>query len=116
MHFFLWALCFPAQADDTEITNALVPFVTRHEIAGAVTLVSSKDRILEIEAIGYADLSTHKKMTSDTPFWIASMGKPIAATALMMLVDEGRVHLNDPINKCLPGFQPTEMVLSPDKT
>jgi CubicO group peptidase (beta-lactamase class C family) len=55
-------------------------------------------------------------MKTDTLFWIASMGKPIAATALMMLVDEGRARLDDSIQKYLPGFQPTEMVLGADKT
>lgn len=105
-----------ASANNDDISAALQPYVTGHSIAGAVMLVASKDRIVSLDAIGYADLRTHKEMKPNTLFWIASMGKPIAATALMMLVDEGRIRLDDPVEKYLPEFRPAEMVLSSDKT
>jgi CubicO group peptidase (beta-lactamase class C family) len=83
----------------------LRPFVESGALAGAVTLVASSDRILSIEAIGYADLAQRKPMRTDQMFWIASMTKPIAATLLMMLVDEGKVDLDDPVEKYLPEFK-----------
>ena len=86
------------------VVNTLKPFVDDHVLAGAVTLVASRDRVLEVGTIGFADIAERKPMTADTLFWIASMSKPIAATAVMMLVDEGRISLDDPVSKYLPGF------------
>ncbi len=85
--------------------SALRPFVESGALAGAVTLVASKDRILFLEAIGNADIAQGKPMRTDQMFWIASMTKPIAATLLMMLVDDGKVDLEDPVEKYLPEFK-----------
>ena len=81
------------------------PLVDNHTLAGAVCLVATKDRILDEEAIGYADLETKKPMSFDNEFWIASMTKPMTATALMMLVDEGKVKIDDPVENYLPEFK-----------
>ncbi|HXX93754.1 MAG TPA: serine hydrolase domain-containing protein [Planctomycetota bacterium] len=83
----------------------LLPFVERHALAGAVTLVASKDKILSHEAVGYLDLAAQTPMRPDAVFWIASQSKPITATAFMMLVDEGKVSLDDPVEKYLPEFK-----------
>jgi CubicO group peptidase (beta-lactamase class C family) len=85
--------------------SALRSFVESGALAGAVTLVASKDRILSLEAIGSADIAKKKPMRTDQMFWIASMTKPIAATLLMMLVDEGKVDLEKPVEKYLPEFK-----------
>jgi CubicO group peptidase (beta-lactamase class C family) len=69
-------------------------------------LVASKDKILDIEAVGYSDVERKTLMKADALFWIASMSKPVAATALMMLVDDGKVRLDDPVEKYLPDFRP----------
>jgi CubicO group peptidase (beta-lactamase class C family) len=84
-----------------KITAALAPFVEKQLIAGAVTLVESKERVLDFQTIGYADVARKTPMRTDTMFWIASMSKPITATALMMLVDEGKVNIDDPVSKIL---------------
>jgi CubicO group peptidase (beta-lactamase class C family) len=81
------------------------PFVDHHALAGAVTLVADKGKILSLEAVGFADLAAKKPMTTDALFWIASQSKPITATALMMLVDEGKVNVDDPVEKYLPEFK-----------
>ncbi len=109
-----WFLAFlsasVAQAAPAPIAGRILQlFVDRHELAGAVTLVASADQVLSLEAVGYADIAAKKPMTTDAVFWIASMSKPIAATALMILVDEGKVHLDDPVVKYLPGFSPRIM-------
>jgi CubicO group peptidase (beta-lactamase class C family) len=100
------------------IQAALQPFIDNHSLAGAVTLVADKDRILSLDAVGYMDVGAKKPMRPDALFWIASQSKPITATALMILVDEGKVKLDDPVGKYLPEFN-NVMVLadqSKDKT
>jgi CubicO group peptidase (beta-lactamase class C family) len=86
------------------VKAALQEQVDRHEIAGAVTMVVSKDRVLHLETTGLADMAAHKPMQADTIFWIASMTKPITATAVLMLQDEGKLDVHDPVAKYLPEF------------
>lgn len=87
------------------LAAAMQPFVEDKVLAGAVTLVADKDKVLEVSTVGWADVAARKPMTQDTMFWIASMSKPITATAFMMLVDEGKVSLDDPVEKYLPEFK-----------
>lgn len=87
------------------IPARLQPFVDDKVLAGAVTLVATKDRILATDTVGYANLETQKPMAADSLFWIASMSKPITCTALMMLVDEGKISVDDPVEKYLPEFK-----------
>ena len=83
---------------------AMQDLVAKQEIAGAVTMVVSKDRVLHQEATGLADVSTKRPMTPDALFWIASMTKPITGVAVLMLQDEGKLKVTDPVSKYLPGF------------
>jgi CubicO group peptidase (beta-lactamase class C family) len=109
----------PASAKDCtpskSITAALQPFVDRHVLAGAVTLVADKDKVLSLDAVGFADVAAHKPMRPDALFWIASQSKPITAAALMMLVDEGKVRLDDPVEKYLPEFKDQWLAVEQDK-
>lgn len=82
----------------------LQPYVDRGVIAGAVTLVADGDRVLSLEACGDADRVAKKPMRPDSIFWVASQTKSFTATALMILVDEGKVRLDDPVEKYLPEF------------
>jgi CubicO group peptidase (beta-lactamase class C family) len=68
-------------------------------------LVESKDKLLSLEAVGWMDIAQRKPMRTDALFWIASQSKPLTAATLMMLVDEGRVNLDDPVEKYLPEFK-----------
>jgi CubicO group peptidase (beta-lactamase class C family) len=95
----------PTPAPAKGIAAALQPFVDRHWLAGAVTLVADRDRVLSLGAVGFADVAAKKPMRPDALFWIASQSKPITAAALMMLVDEGKVKLDDPVAKYLPEFK-----------
>ncbi|MBM3996353.1 MAG: beta-lactamase family protein [Planctomycetes bacterium] len=109
----LYALLFvgllPAPAHEATppktVAEALKPFVDNQTLAGAVTLVADRGKVLHHEAIGYADVSGQRPMLVNALFWIASMSKPITAAALMILVDEGKVKLDDPIEKYLPEFK-----------
>ena len=92
------------RAAEPTITAALQPFVESHSFAGAVTLVSTKEKTLTIDAVGFADIAAKKAMTTDCLFWIASMSKPITGAAMMILVDEGKLSIEDPVEKYLPEF------------
>lgn len=108
---------FPGRAEDKAkgVSAELQPFVDKGSLAGAVVLVADKDGVLTLEAVGYSDVSAKKAMTTDSIFWIASMTKPITAVALMMLVDEGKVKIDDAVSKYLPEFAEQWVVTEKDK-
>jgi CubicO group peptidase (beta-lactamase class C family) len=102
----LFPLLAPADEPPPKpVAAKLQPFVDDRVLAGAVTLVASRDKVLDLETVGYADVAAKKPMAPDSLFWIASMSKPITAAALMMLVDEGKVKVDDPVEKYLPEFK-----------
>jgi CubicO group peptidase (beta-lactamase class C family) len=86
-----------------EVQAAVQKSLDDHEVAGAVTLVESGDRILHFDAAGFADLAG-RPMRRDTLFWIASMTKPITATAVLMLQDEHKLSLDDAVARYIPAF------------
>jgi CubicO group peptidase (beta-lactamase class C family) len=86
------------------VDEKLKPFVAQNEIAGAVTLVASKDQVLHLSAVGEADLSTHAPMKTDALFWIASMTKPITGACVMIMQDEGKLNVDDQVSKYIPEF------------
>ncbi len=87
------------------LADVLKPCVDRQDVAGVVALVADKDRFLSLDSVGYADIALQRIMGPDALFWIASQSKPITAVALMMLVDAGKVNLDDPVEKYLPEFK-----------
>jgi CubicO group peptidase (beta-lactamase class C family) len=93
-----------------EIPKRMQRFVDDGVIAGAVTLVARCDGVACLDAVGYRDLATKQPMRADDLFWIASMTKPITATAVMMLQDEGKLSVEDPVEKYLPEFKGQWMV------
>ena len=78
--------------------------IGKNEIAGAVTVVVSKDKVLHLETTGFADVAAKRPMSPDTLFWIASMTKPVTGVAILMLQDEGKLTVGDPVAKHLPEF------------
>lgn len=86
------------------IRVAMQRYVDKGLVPGAVTLVARRGRIVYLDAVGYRDVESKAPMTTDTIFRIASMTKPIASVALMMLYEEGHFLLSDPIAKFLPEF------------
>src|SRR5688500_368600 len=83
---------------------AMEAMIAKNEIAGAVTAVVTKDRVLHLETTGYADVAAKRPMRLDTLFWIASMTKPVTGVAILMLQDEGKLTVADPVAKYLPEF------------
>ncbi|WP_406700491.1 serine hydrolase domain-containing protein [Singulisphaera sp. Ch08] len=86
------------------ISQQMRQFIAAKEISGAVTLVASPSRTLHVVASGKADIGGDRPMRPDTIFWIASMTKPITATAVLMLQEEGKLSIDDPVEKHLPEF------------
>ena len=86
------------------IGAAMEAMIAKNEIAGAVTAVVTKDRVLHLETTGYADVAAKRPMRPDTLFWIASMTKPVTGVAILMLQDEGKLTVADPVAKYLPEF------------
>ena len=76
--------------------------IVANEVPGAVTVVATRDSVLRMDAQGWADPEHKSFMHVDSIFWIASMSKPITATAVLMLMEEGKLSLDDPIAKYVP--------------
>ena len=92
-------------ADPDPVAATLAPFVEDGQIAGAVTLVARQDQVLSLQAVGFQDLETRTPMATDSLFWIASMTKPVTALAVLMLHDDRRLDILDPVEKYLPEFK-----------
>lgn len=81
---------------------ALQAFVDSGELAGIVTLASHRGEIVHLEALGWSDLETGARMRPDTLFRIASMTKPVTSAAALMLMEEGKLSLHDPVSRWVP--------------
>src|SRR5882724_1533666 len=86
------------------VHSSMQSFVDAHDLSGVVTVVATKDKIIDCEAVGLANLETKEAMRPDSLFWIASMTKPVTAVALLMLQDEGKLNVSDPVAKYIPEF------------
>lgn len=87
------------------IDAAMQGLIAAGEIAGAVTAVVKPDGIVHLEPHGFADLATQRPMAADTVFWIASMTKPVTGAAVAMLIDEGLLAIDDPVDRYVPEFK-----------
>jgi CubicO group peptidase (beta-lactamase class C family) len=84
------------------VSAAMQECIAKQEVAGVVTLVATRDKVLYLEAAGLADIGTKAPMRTDSIYWIASMTKPITATAVLMLQEEGKLSVDDAVAKYLP--------------
>jgi CubicO group peptidase (beta-lactamase class C family) len=87
------------------IHAAMQRHIDAGEIAGVTTLVAHNGKIVYFDPQGWADLATKKPMIKDNVFNWASATKPMIATAVMMMVEEGKINLSDPVWKYLPDFK-----------
>ncbi len=79
--------------------------VDRKEAAGIVTLVAREGKVVDVHAVGFQDIEKNVAMRTDSIFRIASMTKPITSVAIMMLYEEGKLLLTDPVSKFIPAFK-----------
>src|SRR5262245_24702033 len=93
----------------SERLQRIRPAVQRHinakEFGGAVTLVARRGKVVHFEAHGLMDLEAHTPMRTDALFRLASMTKPLTAVAVLMMMEEGKLVLSDPVSKYIPEFK-----------
>jgi CubicO group peptidase (beta-lactamase class C family) len=87
------------------ITQMIQRRIAAGDLAGAVTVVARRGKVVYVSAQGVMDLQAKQPMTSASMFRIASMTKPITAVAIMMMVEEGKLRLNDPVSRYIPEFR-----------
>jgi CubicO group peptidase (beta-lactamase class C family) len=98
----------------TRIDSLLRGAVDRGEIGGAVALVLRDGQTVYERAFGWADREANRRMTTDAIFRIASQTKALTSVALMSLVEEGKISLNDPVSKFIPEFDHTTVAVRAD--
>jgi len=106
---------FAAAQGKNPLRDRFVKFGDDGELSGAVLLVGTKDKIAYDCVTGMANLADKTPMRKSTLFRIASMTKPITALAIMMLVDEGKLSVEDAVEKHLPEFKGQMLVAAKDK-
>lgn len=109
------ALGFPAQKLEA-IKQHIRGYVDRQVLSGVVVLLAREGRIVLADAYGMRDLEQHRPMQFGTIFRIASMTKPLTSTALMMLIEQGRLGLDDPVARYLPEFASTPVYAGEGET
>ena len=103
---------FPASP---EVTAAMQPYLDSYKIAGIIGIIADKEgKVHYKNLLGYADVEAKKPMSDDNLFWIASMTKMFVGASIMMLVDEGKVSLDDPVTKFIPQLSKWMVVAEKD--
>jgi CubicO group peptidase (beta-lactamase class C family) len=87
-----------------QIAATLQGFVDQGSLSGAVTLLWRRGEVVQVNTLGFRDLAAKAPMRRDTLFRIASMTKPVTSVAALMLMEEGKLRLEDPITRWLPEF------------
>lgn len=95
----------PDPAKLAAITARMQEFVTSGELSGVVAVVGRKDGVVYHEAVGNGTIDPKSPMAKDALFRIASMTKPVTAVAVMILADEGKLSVDDRVEKHLPEFK-----------
>ena len=95
------------------ITRTMQRYVDEGRIAGTVTWLMRRDKLVHFEAAGFADVESKIPMRTDTIFRIASMSKAVTSIAAMILIEEGRLSLETPVSTFFPGFKNTTVALRP---
>src|SRR5689334_20162786 len=96
------------------VEDPIKELVDAGELAGAVALVWRRGRVVDAAVVGRRDLARDRPVERDTIFRIASMTKPVTTVAALMLLDEGRFGLDDPIATCAPELAQLRVVRDPE--
>ena len=100
----------------SRIHEAMQRHIDAHDISGAVTLVARKGQIAWFHAQGVMDMEANKPMQKDASFRVFSMSKPVCGAAILMLLEEGKVRLNDPLSKYIPEFKGSKVAVVQERT
>jgi len=94
--------------------SAIQKLVDEERIAGGIVAVARRGKVVQFETCGMMDIEDQKPMRRDTIFRIYSMSKPITSVAAMILYEEGKIKLDDPVSKYIPQFKKLDVVADPD--
>jgi CubicO group peptidase (beta-lactamase class C family) len=95
------------------LTETMKRYVDENKVAGTVTIVLRDGRVAYFETAGLADREANRPMQKDAIFRIASMSKAVTSVAVMLLLEEGKLLLNDPVWKFIPAFKSTTVAVPP---
>jgi CubicO group peptidase (beta-lactamase class C family) len=98
------------------IHETIQSHIDSHDISGAVTLVMRKGRVAHLEAHGLMDVESNKPMAKNSIFRVWSMSKPVTGAAILMLMEEGKLRLNDPVSRFIPEFKGMKVAVIEEKT
>jgi CubicO group peptidase (beta-lactamase class C family) len=93
------------------IHEMVMRHVEAHDISGAVSIIARRGRIAHFEAHGMMDLDSKRPMQKDALFRLASTSKPVTAVAVLMMLEEGKLLLTDPVAKYIPEFKGTKVAM-----
>lgn len=93
------------------IHEMVMRHVEAHDISGAVSIVARKGHVVHYEAHGLMDIESNKPMTKDGLFRLASSSKPVTAAAILILLDEGKLRLTDPVARFIPEFRDSKVAM-----
>ena len=96
----------------SRIHAALQRHIDAHQLAGAVTLIARKGKVVHFQTHGWADLDSKRPMSPDALFRMASTTKPVTAVAVLMLLEQGKLRLTDPISRFIPEFKDTKVAVA----
>jgi CubicO group peptidase (beta-lactamase class C family) len=101
----------------SEVTAVLQPYLDQHKLAGAIGVIADKNGTVHFKnVLGWADVEAKKPISEDNVFWVASMTKMFAGASIMMLVDEGKVSLDDPVTRYIPQLDQWMVVTEKDSS
>ncbi|MBY0507397.1 MAG: beta-lactamase family protein [Bryobacteraceae bacterium] len=98
-----------------QIRETIQRHMDAQEISGAVTLVARQGRVAHLEAHGSMDVEGKRAMEKNAVFRIWSMTKPVVGVAILMLLEEGKVRLNDPVSRFIPEFKTMKVAVAQEK-
>jgi CubicO group peptidase (beta-lactamase class C family) len=94
------------------INDMIQQYIDSNQISGGVTMVSRRGQIAHFEAQGLMDIESNTPMSKDAIFRIASMTKPVTGVAILMLMEEGKLRLTDPVSRFIPEFKSTKVAMA----
>jgi CubicO group peptidase (beta-lactamase class C family) len=97
-----------------KLDDYMAGVVAQHRVAGMTTLLARHGKVVEFNTYGQADLANQRPMNKDAIFRIYSMTKPMVGVAMMMLFEEGKWQLDDPVTKFIPEFKNLRVLSGPD--
>src|SRR5260221_2707163 len=94
------------------INEVVQQYIASNQISGAVTVVARKGRVAHFEAQGLMDIDAKAPMRKDAIFRMASMSKPVTGVAILMLMEEGKLRIGDPVSQFIPEFKNLKVAMA----